>query len=99
MRLTPQQVEAIRTVVREQAGPEAVVYLFGSRVDDAARGGDVDLMVELPTPVEEPALLAARIAGRISRALEERKVDVVVAAPNLMCLPIHDVARREGVRL
>jgi predicted nucleotidyltransferase len=99
MRLSAAQVEAIRAVVREQAGAEAVVYLFGSRVDDAARGGDVDLLVELPVPVDNPAWLAARIAGRVSRALDDRKVDVVLAAPNLMRLPIHDVARREGVRL
>jgi hypothetical protein len=41
----------------------------------------------------------ARIAGRISRALDSRKVDVVLAAPNLMSLPIHEVARREGCLL
>jgi predicted nucleotidyltransferase len=99
MRLTPQQVERIRAIVAEQAGPDAVVWLFGSRVDDTARGGDVDLFVEVPRPVDEPALLSARIAGRVSRALDERKVDVVLAAPNLMPLPIHDIARREGVRL
>lgn len=99
MRLTPQQVERIRAIVAEQAGPDAVVWLFGSRVDDTARGGDVDLFVEVPRPVDEPALLSARIAGRVSRALDERKVDVVLAAPNLMTLPIHDIARREGVRL
>lgn len=99
MRLTPQQVERIRAIVAEQAGPDAVVWLFGSRVDDTARGGDVDLFVEVPRPVDEPALLSARIAGRVSRALDDRKVDVVLAAPNLMPLPIHDVAQREGVRL
>lgn len=99
MRLTPQQVARIRAIVAEQAGPDAVVWLFGSRVDDTARGGDVDLFVEVPRPVDEPALLCARIAGRVSRALDERKVDVVLAAPNLMPLPIHDVARQEGVRL
>lgn len=99
MRLTPQQVERIRAIVAEQAGEGAAVWLFGSRVDDSARGGDVDLLVELSHPVDDPAMLSARIAGRVSRALDDRKVDVVLAAPNLMPLPIHDVARREGVRL
>lgn len=99
MRLKPEQIERIRTIVTALAGEGAVVRLFGSRVDDSARGGDVDLLVELARSVEEPALLAARIAGRISRALDDRKVDVVLAAPNLKSLPIHDVARREGILL
>jgi len=99
MRLTPQQVEQIRTVVAAQAGADAQVRLLGSRVDDRARGGDVDILVELPSPVQDPAPLAARIAGRISRAMGGRKVDVVLSAPNLRHLPIHDVARREGVLL
>lgn len=50
-------------------------------------------------PVESPAWLVARIAGRVSRALDDRKVDVVLTAPNLKHLPVHDVAKREGVRL
>lgn len=99
MRLSDTQIAAIRQVVAEQAGVAATVRLFGSRLDDAAKGGDVDLLVEIPSPVADPAPLAARIAGRISRALDSRKVDVVLAAPNLMSLPIHEVARREGCLL
>lgn len=99
MRLSNTQIATIRQVVLEQAGVAATVRLFGSRLDDAAKGGDVDLLVEIPSPVADPAPLAARIAGRISRALDSRKVDVVLAAPNLMSLPIHEVARREGCLL
>lgn len=99
MRLTAQQIADIRAIVTELAGGEATVRLFGSRLDDAAKGGDVDLLVEVPHPVEAPAPLAARIAGRVSRALDGRKVDVVLAAPNLLSLPIHEVARRQGVAL
>lgn len=47
-------------------------------------------------PAREPALLSARIAARVSRAMHGRKVDVVISAPNLQSLPIHDIARREG---
>lgn len=99
MRLTSEQITRTHAIVAEQAGADAVVRLFGSRLDDEARGGDVDLFVDLPHAVDAPALLAARIAGRVSRALDGRKVDVVLAAPNLMNLPIHDIARREGVVL
>jgi predicted nucleotidyltransferase len=47
MRLTTNQI----TAIREEAGrldPHAEVFLFGSRVDDSARGGDVDLLVVWP---------------------------------------------------
>ncbi len=35
MRLTAQQIQAIKTMVREQAGADAIARLFGSRLDDA----------------------------------------------------------------
>lgn len=59
MRLTPEQIDAIRTGVPQVAGRDARVWLFGSRVHDQERGGDVDLLLELDVPVSEPAQLAA----------------------------------------
>lgn len=53
-------------------------------------------MLELPEPVENPALMAARMAAQVSRAMRGRKVDVLLCAPNLMRLPIHDIAFEEG---
>jgi predicted nucleotidyltransferase len=97
--MSRQQAEDIGRLARELAGATASVRLFGSRTDDLARGGDVDLLLELPEPVDNPALLAARLSARTSRLLAGRKVDVVILAPNLMRLPIHDMAIREGVLL
>ena len=99
MRLTPEQIHAIRLGAAQVAGQDARVWLFGSRVHDQERGGDVDLLLELDVPVSEPAQLAARLSARVSRAMHGRKVDVVVKAPNLMHLPIHSIALQEGVRL
>lgn len=96
MRLTEEQIEGIKHLVRDLAGAKARVRVFGSRLDDLARGGDLDLLVELPDPVDEPALLAARLSARTSRLMHGRQVDVVLAAPNLQHLPIHDEAFREG---
>jgi predicted nucleotidyltransferase len=44
MRLTASEIAAIREEVG-RLDPKAEVYLYGSRVDDTARGGDVDLLV------------------------------------------------------
>ncbi len=96
MRLTDEQMEAIRQSARQIGGELARVRVFGSRLDDSARGGDLDLMLELPESVDNPALMAAQLAARASRALHGRKVDVLISAPNLMRLPIHDIAFREG---
>jgi predicted nucleotidyltransferase len=96
MRLTDRQIDAIRQLARQVAGDQVRVRVFGSRLDDAAREGDVDLMLELPEPVDNPALLAARVSAKVSRVMSGRRVDVLLCAPNLMRLPIHDIAFKEG---
>lgn len=96
MRLTDQQIHIIRQLAEQVAGSQSRVRVFGSRLDDAAQGGDLDLMLELPDPVDNPALMAAQMSARVSRAMHGRKVDVLLSAPNLMRLPIHEVAFREG---
>jgi predicted nucleotidyltransferase len=72
------------------------VRVFGSRLDDTAHGGDIDILLELTEPVDNPALMAAQMSARVSRAMHGRKVDVLLSAPNLMRLPIHDMAFKEG---
>ena len=99
MRLTSTQIAVIRDGVAQLAGDAARVWLFGSRVHDDARGGDVDLMLELDEAVAEPAQLSARLAAQVSRAMYGRKVDVLIKAPNLKFLPIHSIALAEGIRL
>ena len=96
--LTSDQVAIIKRPSAEQFGPSARAC-FGSRVRDDARGGNVDLMIEVATAIEGPIWQGALLAVRGSRAMCGRKVDVVLSAPNLRELPIHAVARREGVVL
>ena len=96
MRLSDEQTQAIREIAQEVAGDRSSVRVFGSRLDDAARGGDVDLLLELAESADNPALIAAKLSATVSRAMHGRKVDVLLIAPNLMRLPIHDIALREG---
>lgn len=99
MRLTHRQATEIVRLARQITELPVDVCVFGSRLNDWAKGGDLDLMVELPEPEANPALLAARLAAKVSRLMDGRKVDVLLSAPNLMRLPIHEVALREGRKL
>lgn len=96
MRLNTHQIQATLRLAHQIAGNQTRVKVFGSRLDDTAHSGDIDLMLELPEPVDNPALMAAQISAQVSRAMHGRKVDVLLSAPNLMRLPIHDIAFKEG---
>ncbi len=43
MRLTPYQIEALKSTAKEVFGVRSKLLLFGSRVDDSQRGRDIDL--------------------------------------------------------
>ena len=96
MRLTDYQIQTIRQLARQVAGSQSRVRVFGSRLDYTAHGGDLDLMIELSESVDNPSLMSAQLSALVSRAMHGRKVDVLLSAPNLMRLPIHDMAFKEG---
>jgi predicted nucleotidyltransferase len=97
MRLSPEEITAIRRLVQDRFGVDAGIWLFGSRLDDTARGGDVDLYVE-PERLPDENLLLARQALR--RDLERRlrlPVDLVVNAGHTTAFMRQ--AREEGCPL
>lgn len=99
MRLSERHRQAVLGVVAETCGPDARVRLFGSRVDDTRRGGDVDLLVELPYDPDDVHALERQLYVRLLRALDGRPVDVLVVGPHTLRLPVHEEALREGVAL
>ena len=99
MRITEQQRKAIVSAVKQIAGAQAQVRLFGSRLYDDQNGGDIDLLITLFEEVSQPAWLMARIQSRILLQIGEQKVDIVLSAPNLMRQPIHEIAEQQGVLL
>jgi len=96
MRLTQEQTSSILAVVKQYAGENAVVYLFGSRLNEHARGGDVDLLIE----AEEPISLLDR--ARIKMTLEKDlclPVDIVAKSRCDKGTPFQTIARSHAVRL
>jgi predicted nucleotidyltransferase len=101
MRLTDTERRILRDAARDAFGDEVRVYLFGSRVDDAKRGGDIDLLVETGS-MDSDAIFAARIRflARVKLALGEQKIDLVIDyAGRKIRPPILDMAKMHGVRL
>jgi len=96
MRLNAEETASIKRIIADVFGADATVRLFGSRVDDAKRGGDVDLYV---TPAQRDDLYMRRVTclGELERALPY-PVDLVVAELEAS-RPIDRIALKNGVVL
>ncbi|MCP4700418.1 MAG: nucleotidyltransferase domain-containing protein [Gammaproteobacteria bacterium] len=55
--------------------PDAGVYLFGSRTDDAAKGGDIDILILSEKPVDSKT--ARQIRVNFYKRFDWQKLDLV----------------------
>ena len=99
MRLSDHDRQAIRQITTELAGSEARVLLFGSRTRDDLRGGDIDLLIEMPAVTPERWALGDRLGAKLQRAIGLRKIDILVADPATPCSQVLMAARRDGIAL
>lgn len=94
MRLTDQQAKLIKSHVQRYFGADTKVWLFGSRVDDQRRGGDVDLYIE-----PEFADLTSELKCKIDLEDDlDLHVDMVINQIGKED-PIYRLAKQQGVRL
>ena len=98
MRLTAQEVAAIKAAAVEAFGEDVVVRLFGSRVHDRGRGGDIDLNIETDRATAD---LDHEIVFRreVWKRLDEPQLDVVVGARDAPPRWIDTAAVRDGIVL
>lgn len=99
MRLDDKTLKIIKGEVAAQLGFDAVVCLFGSRVDDSQRGGDIDLLIEPRQPPAHRVQAKCRLAARLFIKLGGRKVDVLIRDPLKPQQPVHKQALRQGIIL
>ncbi|MFW5910441.1 MAG: nucleotidyltransferase domain-containing protein [Thiohalospira sp.] len=99
MRLTQEQRQIIREEAANIFGPGVSVRLFGSRLDDERRGGDIDLYIEANGTPEELLGQELKLYARLQRRLGERRIDIVVHGQGRPLRPIDRHARESGVAL
>lgn len=76
MRLQQKDIQIIIRTAQEIYGKGVKVYLFGSRLDDEKRGGDIDLLIR--TDNEKKGVLARiRLISRLKMQLGDQKIDVI----------------------
>lgn len=93
MRLKDFEREAIVSTVKS-FDQDAHLYLFGSRVDDSRKGGDIDLLI-----------MSGKLGSNDKRAIKmklyeligEQKIDILIAADDSE--PFVKIALETGVEL
>jgi hypothetical protein len=99
MRMPPNYQKTITETAAKVFGESASVWLIGSRLNDDAKGGDVDLLIKLDSPTENKAVLGARYNALLQIKLGLQKFDVLVIDPSTALKQIHQQALSKGVRL
>lgn len=96
MRVSEQDRETIRRTAEALFGPGTKVRVFGSRLNDGLRGGDIDLYVETDQLLENRASSASRLAAELQIALGDQRIDVVLVDPSTPRKSIHKIAQSSG---
>ena len=101
MRLTQKQLDAIRESFLAHFLPEDKIWLFGSRVDDLKKGGDIDFYIE--THYNESIQVIEKQIGflrDLKKRIGDQRIDIVL---NILKKNkqqrIYDEAKNTGVQL
>jgi predicted nucleotidyltransferase len=95
MRLTQKEIEAIKQVFLE-VFEDGKIYLFGSRLDDSKRGGDIDLFIETS---HQDKILNKKIhfLTLLKQKIGDQKIDVIISKD--ITRVIEQEALNKGVEL
>ena len=96
MRLTKQQTHIITQTVSRLAGTGSAVYLFGSRLNDQAIGGDIDLLIESGKPLS--LIDRAQIKMELESLLG-LPVDIVSKSRGTVATPFQIIAQAQSAQL
>jgi len=93
MRLKEEEINVIKQIILE-FDANAKIYLFGSRADNAKKGGDIDLLI-FSTIIDNETKRMIKL--KLYDKLGEQKIDILVAKDAKK--PFVRIALEKGVRL
>ncbi len=87
MRLTETELHAIQVTIKKLVPwKSSKLFLYGSRIDDTQKGGDIDLLLELPEIPElseyDEFRLNLKFLAEMEKSIGERKIDFIIVHPS-----------------
>jgi len=93
LRITENERNIIKNTIKEKIN-NSEIYLFGSRIDDNKKGGDIDLLVVTDEKVSLETKL--EILARLEINGISRKIDLLLKTPETEEQNIIKTALKEG---
>jgi len=94
MRLSEHEVSCIKNIVLE-FDPNALIYLYGSRIDDTKKGGDIALMLVSEVIDLEQKI---KIKLRLYDTIGEQKIDLLITKSDNSD-PFIKIVKNKGILL
>ena len=95
MRLSEIEVNAIKQTYKEVFN-SGDIYLFGSRIDDSKKGGDIDLYIDADN-IENKLEKKIEFLVSLKQKIGDQKIDVVISKDKTRV--IEKEALQYGIRL
>ena len=99
MRLSEFEQKIIKQTAGQFFGEEAKVYLFGSRVNDSLRGGDIDIYIETNNSIENLLDRKLHFLVELEKEIGEQKIDVVINDRPGSKKLVYEIALTNGILL
>ena len=78
MRISNKEIEVIKRLALKIFGPRTHVYLFGSRVSEAQKGGDIDLFITHEDKSKLTLMAKIEFLAELKSIIGDQKIDVVL---------------------
>ena len=78
MRLSEFEIDCIKNLAEQHFGKNVQVYLFGSRVNNQKRGGDIDLFIRTNRGESFSSRTKIEFISNLIEKIGEQKIDVVL---------------------
>ena len=100
MRLNNNEINEIKAVTHSVFGANALVTLFGSRIDDSKKGGDIDLLIKCNKTISRDELYQLKLMFliQLKKRIGDQKIDVLIDGGQMNNKILKTVAN-EGILL
>ena len=96
MRVEKKDIDIIVNTIKASIA-DAAVFLFGSRVDDSKRGGDIDIFLTTSQTVSLPEKIS--LLTQFERQGIYRKIDLIIQSPDNKHDTLYHEVKQTGIRL